>query len=94
MDFKNYLLLAMGAGIGSLLAFLIGNETEAKKIAAKGVSGLMIGVLIIPAFMKYFHLPIEVWVAITGVASVIGVEIIMLLAQKLKTYIDNKIKLN
>lgn len=84
----------MGAGIGSLLAFLIGNETEAKKIAAKGVSGLMIGVLIIPAFMKYFHLPIEVWVAITGVASVIGVEIIMLLAQKLKTYIDNKIKLN
>jgi hypothetical protein len=92
MDFKNYLLLAGGAAIGSLLAFLIGNETEAKKIAAKGVSGLMIGLLIIPAFMKYFDLPIEVWVAITGVASVIGVEIIMLLAKKLKTYINNKLK--
>ena len=94
MDFKNYLLLGIGAGIGSLLAFLIGNETEAKKIAAKGVSGLMIGLLIIPAFMKYFLLPIEVWVAITGVSSVIGVEIIMLLAKKLKQYIDNKIKTN
>ena len=94
MDFKNYLLLAIGAGIGSLLAFLIGNETEAKKIAAKGVSGLMIGLLIIPAFMRYFKLPIEVWVAITGVSSVIGVEIIMLFAQKLKEYIDNKIKTN
>jgi uncharacterized membrane protein YfcA len=94
MDFKNYLLLGIGAGIGSLLAFLIGNETEAKKIAAKGVSGLMIGLLIIPAFMKYFELPIEVWVAITGVSSVIGVEIIMLLAKKLKEYIDNKIKTN
>jgi hypothetical protein len=92
MDFKNYLLLAGGAAIGSLLAFLIGNETEAKKIAAKGVSGLMIGLLIIPAFMKYFDLPIEVWVAITGVASVIGVEIIMLLAKKLKTYINYKLK--
>lgn len=94
MDFKNYLLLAMGSGIGSLLAFLIGNENEAKKIAAKGVSGLMIGVLIIPAFMKYFNLPIEVWVAITGLASVIGVEIVMLLAQKLKNYIDNKLNFN
>ncbi len=52
----------------------------------------MIGLLIIPAFMKYFDLPIEVWVAITGVASVIGVEIIMLLAKKLKTYINNKLK--
>jgi hypothetical protein len=44
--------------------------------------------------MKYFELPIEVWVAITGVSSVIGVEIIMLLAKKLKEYIDNKIKTN
>ena len=94
MDFKNYLLLAGGAAIGSLLAFLIGNETEAKKIAAKGVSGLMIGILIIPAFMHYFDFPIQVWVAITGISSVIGVEIIMLLAKKIKNYIDNKLNTN
>jgi hypothetical protein len=91
MNFKDYLLLAGGATIGSLLAFLIGTETEAKKIAAKGVSGLMIGVLIIPAFIHYFDFPIQVWVAITGVSSVVGVEIIMLLTKKIKNYIENKL---
>jgi uncharacterized membrane protein len=54
----------------------------------------MIGILIIPAFMHYFDFPIQVWVAITGVSSVIGVEIIMLLAKKIKNYIDNKLNTN
>jgi len=92
MTYKIYLLLAASAIIGSLLGWLIGDEKEARKLAAKGVSALMIGTIIIPAFMKLIELPIEVWVAITGVSSVIGVEIIILLAKKLKEYIDNKIK--
>ena len=94
MDFKNYLLLAIGAIMGAILGWLIGDEKEAKKLAAKGVAALMIATLIIPAFIKLVELPIEIWVAISGISSVIGVEIIILLAKKLITYIDNKIKTN
>jgi hypothetical protein len=94
MNFKFYLLLAFAATIGSSLGFLIGDEKDGKKIAAKGLAGLMIGIIIIPAFMNYFKLPIEVWVAITAVASVTGIEIIILLTKKLKDYLQNKIKTN
>lgn len=91
MDFKNYIYLAIASLIGSSLAFLLGEEKETKKIAAKGVAGLMIGLVIVPAFMEYFTLPIQVWTGITAVASVVGIEIVILLTKKLKSYINKKI---
>jgi uncharacterized membrane protein YfcA len=94
MNFKIYLWLAIASIVGSSLGFLLGNEKDGKNIVAKGLAGLMIGLIIIPAFMKYFDLPIEVWVAVTSVASVVSIEIIILLTKKLKEYIDNKIKTN
>ena len=36
MTYKIYLLLGIGAIMGSILGWLIGDETDAKKIAAKG----------------------------------------------------------
>jgi predicted MFS family arabinose efflux permease len=92
MDFKIYLMLGIGAIVGATLGWLIGDEKSPKKIAAKGVAALMIGLIIIPAFMRYYSFYIEVWTFITSVASVVGVEIILLLTQKLKDFI-NKIKL-
>jgi hypothetical protein len=94
MDFKHYLMLGLGTIVGTTLGWLIGDEKSAKKITAKGVAGLMIGLIIIPAFMHYYDLPIEVWTGISAVASVSGIEIIVLLTQKLKEYLDNKIKTN
>jgi hypothetical protein len=90
MDFKNYLMLGLGTIVGTTLGWLIGDEKSAKKIAAKGVAGLMIGCIIIPAFMHFYDLPIEVWTGITAVASVSGVEIIVLFLKKMKDYITNK----
>jgi folate-dependent phosphoribosylglycinamide formyltransferase PurN len=48
----------------------------------------MIATLIIPAFMKLAELPIEIWVAISGISSVIGDEIIIQadLAKKLNIH--------
>ncbi len=92
MNFKIYLYLAIASIVGSSLGFLIGDEKDGKKIAAKGLAGLMIGAFVVPAFMKFFDLPIEVWLAITAVASVVSIEIIILFTKKLKEYLDNKIK--
>ena len=92
MDFKNYLIFGILSVIGSTLGWLISTEElSPKKIAAKGVAGLMIGEVIVPAFMPYFSLPQEVWYGIIAISSVTGVEIIILLTKKIQDYIKNKI---
>jgi hypothetical protein len=92
MDFKNYLIFGILSVVGSTLGWLISTEElSPKKIAAKGVAGLMIGMIIVPAFMPYFALPTEVWYGIIAISSVTGVEIIILLTKKLDEFIKNKI---
>ena len=83
MDFKNYLIFGALSIIGSTFGWLISTEEiSPKKTAAKGVAGLMIGLVVVPAFMPYFSLPNEVWYGIIGISSVSGVEIVILLTQK------------
>jgi predicted MFS family arabinose efflux permease len=93
MNFKFYLLFGIGSILGTALAVLISDKISPRQLTAKGIAALLIGFFIVPAFMPYFDLPIEVWSGINAIASVIGVEIIVLLTKKLKEVINNKIKI-
>jgi hypothetical protein len=94
MEFKDYFMFGVFSIVGSTLGWLISEENSVKKIAAKGLAGLMIGMAIVPAFMPYFKLPMEVWYGVIAVSSVVGVDIIILLTKKMKEYLQNKIKTN
>jgi TRAP-type C4-dicarboxylate transport system permease small subunit len=92
MDFKDILYLSIASSVGALLGLLKqDNKINARKIAIKLLSAIIIGVFIIPIGMEYWELNIRVWTGITAISSIIAEPIIDLLTDKLKTKLDEKI---
>jgi hypothetical protein len=84
--------MALGNIIGTALGIVISEHISTKQLIAKGIAALMIGFFILPAFMPYFKLPMDVWLGINAVASVMGVEFILILITMLKHFLKQKTK--
>jgi hypothetical protein len=85
MDFKELLYLALSATLGGTLNVLRSKyNLDAKKIAVKLLSAIVVGVVIMPAAMEHFDFSFRFWIAITAIASMVAEPILDILTDKIQ----------
>ena len=91
MEFKQYIIMAVGGIVTTAFKLLRGQDYTTKNIAMKILIGLIISVMIIPAVMEYFNLSVKIGLALTCFSTMCSEALIDIVEKKLPKKLEDKI---